>query len=56
MRYQIIAEFDCDEDSYTDHIADTISGVLDVLPYMVDNVDISYYMFSEDENDEPQEQ
>lgn len=51
MRYEIVVTFDCDPDAYTDHIATTISGILDVLPYMVDNVETNYYVY-EDESDE----
>jgi hypothetical protein len=49
MRYNISIDFDCDEDSYTDHIADSIHGMLAVLPYMVDNVDTSHYVYEESE-------
>ena len=51
MRYEIVVTFDCDPDAYTDHIATTISGILDVLPYIVDNVETNYYVY-EDESDE----
>ena len=51
MRYEIVVTFDCDTDAYTDHVANSIEGLLDVLPYMVDNVDINYYVY-EDETDE----
>ena len=53
MRYEIVITFDCDEDAYTDHIANTIEGLLDVLPYMVDNVETNYYVH--EDSDEPQE-
>ena len=53
MRYEIVVTFDCDPDGYIEHIADAIRGILAILPYMVDNVDINYYVY--EESDEPQE-
>ena len=51
MRYEIVVTFDCDADAYILDVANSIEGLLDVLPYMVDNVDINYYVY-EDETDE----
>lgn len=51
MRYQFTVDFDCDEDAYREHVANTLEGFLAILPYMLDNVDINYYVFSEDEED-----
>ena len=50
MRYEIVIQFDADESDYTDHIAGTLEGILAVLPYVVDNVDINYYVL-EDSNE-----
>jgi Tfp pilus assembly PilM family ATPase len=54
VRYEIVVQFDCDEEAYMDHLADSISSIMNsTLPYMVDNVSIDYYVFSdEDESDE----
>jgi Tfp pilus assembly PilM family ATPase len=54
VRYEIVVQFDCDEDAYMEHIAESISAIMNsTLPYMVDNVSIDYYVFSdEDEDDE----
>jgi hypothetical protein len=50
MRYEIIIQFDANESDYTDHIADTLQGIFGVLPYIVDNVDMQYYIL-EDSNE-----
>ena len=54
MRYQIEIAFDCDEQDYMEYVADSIHGIIgDALPYMVDNVDIEYYILeNEDESQE----
>lgn len=51
MRYQFTIDFDCDEDSYMEHVAETLQGLLASFHYIVDNVDINYYVY-EDESDE----
>ncbi len=48
MRYEIVIQFDCDTDAYEIHAANTIEGMLAVLPYIVDNVDVNYYVLEEE--------
>ena len=46
-RYEIVITFDADSDYYENNIASTLEGILAVLPYMVDNVDIDYFVLGD---------
>ena len=48
MRYEVVIQFDADESDYTDHIADALQGILAIVPYIVDNVDVNYYVLEEE--------
>ena len=46
-RYEIVVQFDADSDDYENHIRNTLDGILAVLPYMVDNVEIDYFVLGD---------
>ena len=46
-RYEIVITFDADSDYYENNISSTLEGMFAVLPYMVDNVDIDYFVLGD---------